>query len=197
MGKTTKKRNVHAEITAKVIALIEAGTPPWRMPWDGGSLGIHPLRANGERYRGINVLLLWAAASARGFSVPQWMTYRQAQELGGQVTRGAKSEEIVYVGRVERESDQIDPATGEPAKVGIPFMKFYRVFNVAEVEGLPAQFYGTPATRHDWTGHAGADAFFAGIGADVRHGEPRAYYRRDQDFVMMPPRDTFRTGEGY
>jgi antirestriction protein ArdC len=47
-----------------------------------------PLRHNGTPYRGVNVLLLWGDAIDKGFQSPQWMTYKQAQELGGQVRKG-------------------------------------------------------------------------------------------------------------
>ncbi len=46
------------EITEKIMAAIEAGTPPWRKPWTGQGGGApFPLRFNGERYRGINAAL--------------------------------------------------------------------------------------------------------------------------------------------
>ncbi len=49
---------------------------------------IRPLRHNGERYNGINVLLLWSSALEQGFSNPEWMTFRQANELGAHVRKG-------------------------------------------------------------------------------------------------------------
>ena len=42
------------------------------------------MRHTGEAYRGINVLVLWATAHDRGYGSAHWLTYRQAQELGGQ-----------------------------------------------------------------------------------------------------------------
>ena len=36
----------------------------------------------------MNVLLLWGEALDRGYQAPIWMTYKQAQELGGQVRKG-------------------------------------------------------------------------------------------------------------
>ena len=58
------------EISDRIIAAIEAGTPPWRRPWTGGGDCPFPLRATGERYRGINVLSLWLEAAERGYSSP-------------------------------------------------------------------------------------------------------------------------------
>ena len=42
-----------------------------------------------KEYRGINILMLWVMAAKHGYTSNRWMTYRQAQELGGQV-RGAR-----------------------------------------------------------------------------------------------------------
>ncbi len=57
-------------IADKIIAAIEAGTAPWRKPWTGGAGCPVPLRAKGERYRGINVLSLWLEAGEKGYASP-------------------------------------------------------------------------------------------------------------------------------
>ena len=54
----TGKFDAQQEVTDRIIAAIEAGTPPWRKPWTGDRGGAaFPLRAWGEPYRGINVIL--------------------------------------------------------------------------------------------------------------------------------------------
>ena len=69
--------DVYEEVTNQIVALLEAGTRPWSPRWASGVASL-PLRHEGTAYRGINVLLLWSAAMARGYSSPYWMTYRQA-----------------------------------------------------------------------------------------------------------------------
>ena len=59
-------RDHYAEITAQIIAALEAGTPPWRKPWDPDKAGGPAMPCNattGQRYRGINVLSLGMSAS--------------------------------------------------------------------------------------------------------------------------------------
>ncbi|MDU7524637.1 MAG: ArdC family protein, partial [Roseomonas mucosa] len=55
-------RDHYAEITGQVIAALEAGTLPWRRPWDQDKAGAGPLSprnaTTGRRYHGINLLLL-------------------------------------------------------------------------------------------------------------------------------------------
>jgi len=61
------KFDIYQEITNQIISALEAGTPPWRKPWTGDSAGFAmPKRANGELYKGINVLMLWMMAEQRG-----------------------------------------------------------------------------------------------------------------------------------
>ena len=72
---TDAKFDVYSHVTEQIIAQIEAGTPPWRKPWTGGAAGTAlPMRWNGEAYRGINILMLWAMAAAKGYSSERWMT---------------------------------------------------------------------------------------------------------------------------
>ena len=72
---------------------------------------------------------------------------------------------------------EIDEATGEELERDIPFMKGYTVFNVEQIEGLPAHFYAPAEPRLDPVQRIdAAEAFFAATGADIRHGGNQAYY---------------------
>jgi antirestriction protein ArdC len=72
--------SLYQRITDQIIAELERGVRPWHKPWSTGTLGervTHPLRYSGEPYRGINILSLWMAATASGYTSPYWMN-RQA-----------------------------------------------------------------------------------------------------------------------
>jgi len=73
------------------------------------------------------------------------------------------------------------------------------VFNAEQCDDLPAHFTAkadSPALplvqRLQATG-----GFFAGTGAEIRHGGTRAYYAEALDYVQMPPFETFRDAESY
>src|SRR5688500_8131941 len=94
----TPATDPYARITARVLAQLEQGVRPWTRPWSAQELGgrvRRPLRSTGEPYSGINVLLLWMEAVSAGHPSPTWMTYRQAQSLGGQVRRGETGAPVV------------------------------------------------------------------------------------------------------
>ena len=70
---TDTKANPYECITAKILADLERGVRPWTRPWGAEHLGgrvVRPLRATGESYSGINVLLLWMEAVANGYASP-------------------------------------------------------------------------------------------------------------------------------
>jgi len=92
------RQDPHSRITDRILAELEAGTRPWLKPWSGGDMAgsgrPRPLRASGEAYRGINVLLLWIEAQASGFVSPSWMTYKQAQALSLRPILGLASSRV-------------------------------------------------------------------------------------------------------
>jgi antirestriction protein ArdC len=123
------------------------------------------------------------------------MTYRQASELGGQVRRGEKGSMVVYADTFKRrEAD----TNGEEQEREIPFLKSYTVFNSEQIDGLPEHYYAQvkPAI-HATQRIEAAERFFAGTGADIRHGGGTAYYIPSSDFVQMPAFENFCDAESY
>jgi antirestriction protein ArdC len=193
------KQDVYERITGKIVAELERGVRPWFKPWNAEHAAgriTRPLRHSGVPYQGINVLMLWSAAVAQGYAAPIWMTYRQASGLGAHVRKGEKGELVVYADRIRR--TEVDADTGEEREHEIPFMKGYTVFNVEQIEGLPAHFYAPAEPQIDPVQRIGhAESFFAATGADIRHGGNQAYYSVTHDYVQMPPFETFRDAESY
>ncbi|WP_170565799.1 ArdC family protein [Ruegeria atlantica] len=188
------KFDIYQHVTDQIIAAIEAGTPPWRQPWTGSAGGlVFPLRSNDEPYRGINVLMLWLAAEVNGYTSAHWFTYRQAQEMGGQVRKGEKSSQVVKYGTFERENDSGDPEQ-------IPYARAYRVFNADQIDDLPERFYIKPEDQRDMgtTAEPGLQAFFEATGARIKTSDqPRAFYSVTEDYIHMPPVGTFHSAEDY
>ena len=188
--------DIHTRITNKIVADLEQGTRPWMKPWNGGTVRItRPLRHTGEAYAGINVVVLWAEAFARGYVSPTWMTYRQASELGGQVRRGEKGTHVVYAGRITK-TETTD--AGEETEREIPFLKAYTVFNCGQIDGLPERFHDTPEPVIDPAARIErAEAFFAATGADIVNRGNRALYALQADRISMPPFELFHDAESY
>lgn len=190
--------DIYTRITNQIVSELEKGVRPWLKPWNAehaaGRIS-RPLRHNGTPYQGINVVMLWSAAVAAGYAAPIWMTYRQAKELGANVRKGEKGSLVVFANTITRTETNAD---GNEEDREIPFMKGYTVFNVEQIEGLPAQFHAPAQPRLDPVQRIDrAERFFTATGADIRHGGNRAYYSVSDDHVQMPLFETFRDAESY
>jgi antirestriction protein ArdC len=194
------KQDIYERVTNQIIADLEKGVRPWIKPWSGEHAAgriTRPLRANGIPYRGINILMLWAAAMAGGYSAPLWLTYKQAADFGGQVRKGEKGSLVVFANTITRTEQ--DETTGEDVEHSIPYMKGYTVFNAEQVDGLPAHFYA-PAEqpeREPLERIQSVDSYLEATKADVRHGGNQAYYTIAEDRVQMPPIEAFRDIESF
>lgn len=191
--------DIYARITDRVVADLEKGVRPWMQPWQSSNVVgrvTRPLRHNGLPYSGMNVLLLWSEAMARGFSNPMWMTFKQALELNGAVRKGETASMVVFASRFTK--TETDTA-GEEFDREIPFLKAYSVFNVAQIEGLPDHYYEQKVepVRDPIARIEHADRFFANTGAVIRHGGSQAYYAPSLDIIQMPRFETFRDAASY
>ena len=171
------RQDVYTRVTDRIVDDLEQDVwtlvKPWNAEHAAGKIS-RPLRHNGTPYSNINILMLWSAAMAGGFAAPIWMTFRQALELGAQVRKGEKGSLVVYANSITR--IESDDASGEELMREIHFMKGYTVFNVEQIEGLPAHYYAKPEPRFS----AGqriehAENFFGHLRADIRHGGTQAY----------------------
>lgn len=196
---TGPRVDIYARITDRIVADLEKGTRPWMQPWrSSNAMGriTRPLRHNGLAYSGMNVLLLWSEAIARGFSNPMWMTFKQALELGGAVRKGETGSMVVFASHFTK--TETDTA-GEELDREIPFLKAYSVFNIAQIDGLPEKYHEQEAepVRDPIARIEHADRFFANTGAAIQHGGSRAYYAPSLDIIRMPRFETFRDAASY
>ena len=201
MQTKSSTRDLHAEVTQRIVDALEQGVRPWSCPWQrqqACQTG-RPTRYSGEAYRGINVLLLWATAQERGFQANTWLTYKQAESLGAQVRRGQRGTMVVYAGKQTSPGpdDDAEEAKTSGQTRAFSFLRSYTVFNVEQVDGLPdaevvaqpVQPLGTPDQQ--------AEAFFAATGARVVHGGNRAFYSPSTDVVQLPAPSAFKDAAAY
>src|ERR1700724_3093500 len=124
MSATATRADVYSRVTNKIIADLERGVRPWLKPWNAEHAAgriTRPLRANGQDYKGINVLMLWSEAELKGFVCPIWMTFRQALELDAHVRKGERGSLVVYANSITR--TEHDETSGEDVEREIPYMK--------------------------------------------------------------------------
>jgi antirestriction protein ArdC len=193
------KGDTYQTITDKILAAIEAGVGDYRMPWHRhGPTISRPLNAaTGKTYQGVNVVALWADATAKHFGSGYWATYRQWQQLGAQVRKGAKGSPIVFFKALEQ--GEKEPSEDEDPKPRLVARTSW-VFNAEQVDDW------TPPTsekQNEVEIREHVEAFVAATGADIRYGGNHAYYDVPGDYIAVPapeqfvPTDTSSATEGF
>jgi antirestriction protein ArdC len=192
------RTDLYSRITNKIIADLEQGGRTWFKPWSAEHTAgriARPLRSNFQPYNGVNVLVLWSEAVTCGYSCPVWITYKQSEELGGQVRKGERGSMVVYADRFRKTGTN---DKGEEVERDIPFLKAYTVFNADQIDNLPERFHPRPENPLPAElRHAAAEMFIGNTGADIRHGGNQAFYASSHDRIQLPPFEAFKDPEGF
>jgi hypothetical protein len=88
-------------VTDEIVGELERGRVLWVQPWGQAKARLN-LPCNTvmrHRYSGINILILWSAVIERGFGCQNWLTFRQALNLGGHIRKGDRGTAISYADR--------------------------------------------------------------------------------------------------
>jgi len=187
------KRDLYAEVSARIIRELEAGAAPWVKPWSATPGTNTPRNALSNRpYSGCNIILLWQVG---GYRTPRFLTFKQALELGGNVRKGEHGTKVYFVKQLQIKDDS---AADAEARL-VPMLREYTVFNVAQCDGLPDSIRaGKPMrVRNPDTRDVLADDFLRSTGADIREGAGEAYYVPSHDFISMPAFQAFKGADHF
>ena len=176
------RTDVYGSVTDRIVAALEEGVVPWRVPWVGGG----PINVRtGRHYRGVNVFLLGMTE----YADPRWGTYKAIKEAGGYVREGEHGTTIILWKPVTKRAK----AEGDSDET-YRLLKAYKVFNAEQANDLPpwkAEFENEPLER----AQAIVDGYEGGPG--ILYGGGEAYYSPPKDLVRCPELNQFRTVEGF
>ena len=170
---------IYNMVTDRIIEQLEKGVVPWRCPWKNGT----PVNwVTQKPYRGINSLLLESG---------EYGTFKQISEAGGKVRKGEKGQIVVFWKWIERENKEIDE------KEQIPFLRYYKVFNVIkQAEGLESR-RDTETFDHDPIESAQQIVDGYADAPCILYKSGRAVYYPAMDRVSVPPLKDYREAEEY
>jgi antirestriction protein ArdC len=189
------RRDLYAEVSARIVAELERGAAPWVKPWSATPGRNVPQNAITNRpYSGCNVILLWLARN-RGWATPRFLTFKQAFDAGGNVRKGEHGTKVYFVKQLQvrdRDSDEAETRL-------VPMLREYTVFNVDQCDGLPDRIRaGRPMrVRNPDARDMLADEFLRCTGADIREGHGEAYYVPGHDFISMPAFGAFKGADHF
>lgn len=181
--------NVYQIVTEKIIAQLESGVAPWSRPWHCEP----PVNLVSQKeYRGLNVFLL----GSQGFGSKYWLTFNQANKLGGHVKKGEKSSFVIFW-NIGEEETRINPKTGKESKSKPILLRYYSVFNLTQTEGI-AEKLGLDKQVPVVPPIGDCEAIVARMPNPPRREQAnKAWYKPSNDVVGMPARELFGSPEGY
>ena len=188
--------DVYAEVTGKIVSMLEAGVVPWRSPILGQREAGWPKNLDSRKpYRGVNVFLLAFTAWAKGYESAHWVTFNQAKARGGSVKKGEKASMVVFWKAYEAR----DKDTNE--LVTVPVLRHYNVFNLEQCEGItapdaPSQLEQQPEPFVPIGAAEAISRDYRG-GPDVQHVGGQAFYVPAADAVKIPESSRFVSVEAY
>lgn len=179
--------NVYEIVTESIIKQLESGVAPWRKPWRTEP----PCNLiSGKEYRGINPFLL----APQGYGSRYWLTFNQANKLGGHVRKGEHSSIVTFWNVGEEKT--IRDAAGNERKSRPFLLRYYRVFNVEQTEGIADKLGLGNSSRPPSLEQC--EAIVAGMpNPPKREQSDRAWYRPANDTVGIPSRTAFNSTEEY
>jgi antirestriction protein ArdC len=137
---------------------------------------------------------------AAGYESSYWLTYRQAQDLGGPIRKGEKGWPVVFWKWLEAKGVEETDQEGETNRKA-PILRYYTVFNLAQCEAIPAEKFPASEQPHEepFSPIEQAEAIVRGYqrAPRIEHGHAGAWYRPSTHLVGMPSPERFTSTAEY
>ena len=198
-----KRPPFHEEFAEKIIQRLEEGTAPWQVPWHPGKSPVVPHNpASGTVYRGMNRVHLGLSE----FDDPRWMTFKQANDNGYKILPESTATTVVFY-QFSQERDKLNNdgkpvldadgnAEKEQVELDKPILRFAHVFNAEQIDGIPPMSLTDKA--YEWEPMEKAENILSASGASIKHDQSsRAFYRRMEDAIHLPPKENFDAPDKY
>lgn len=181
------KVELQEHITGLIIKELEQGDVPWHKGWNSHGVMASNLITR-KPYQGINALVLSIVGAQ--YSSPYWLTYKQAQQLGGSVKLGEKGTHITYYSKVVKKDKDTEELLGSFA-----LLKGYVVFNAEQCEGItvPEIIKGEPVEIIPALD--GILAKYPNRPEIYYKEQDRAYYSPSADTITLPSLAQFESAQ--
>lgn len=143
-------------------------------------------------YSALNQMLLSRAG--------EYASFKQWKDVGGTIKKGAKAEIVVFWKWLENVTK--DESTNEEKLVKIPYLRYYQVFHIDDVDGVkPLTFEEIQdAEPTTFTPEEQAEelmnAYSMREGIQIHYGGNDAYYAPASDRIQLPERFQFGKKSG-
>ncbi|MCD4744067.1 MAG: ssDNA-binding domain-containing protein [Desulfobacteraceae bacterium] len=185
MKKNTNNK-VYEIIQAEILKKLDQGVIPWNRSWNTGEVKNIISKKN---YRGFNAIWL----SCQGYSSEYWLTYKQAKQLKGNVKKG-ESGTIIIFWKILKKTVENDQGEWEQKK--IPLLRYYRVFNLEQTEGIETTEETKTVFNNDPIENCEKIVFEYSDKPEIIHGQ-NPHYNLTTDKIGLPYLKSFQGSEEY
>ena len=142
-----------------------------------------------------------AISNLRNYSSNKWLTFFEVQEYKAKIKKGSKSTEVIFYKSTLFDKDNKPLKDADFAqmenKAGIQkrrLLKYYHVFNIDQIEGLPEHFYKADDKQelNIWEQNEQAEQVIKNTGAKIEFRlQNMAYYTPSNDKIVLPIKEQF------
>ena len=179
-----KEMNVYQIVTGRIIKELEKGLIPWRKPWIDIRLqsGAYN-RVSKKPYSLMNQMLLGLEG--------EYATYKQWNALGGTLKENARSEIVVFW---KMQVIQEEKENGEIEEKQIPFLRYYRVFHISQIDGIePLPKPEIPQVEGIKAGDQLIEEYASREKIQIKETiSNEAFYNPRKDMIVVPQKGQFQ-----
>ena len=179
-----KEMNVYQIVTGRIIKELEKGLIPWRKPWIDIRLqsGAYN-RVSKKPYSLMNQMLLGLEG--------EYATYKQWNALGGTLKENARSEIVVFW---KMQVIQEEKENGEIEEKQIPFLRYYRVFHISQIDGIePLPKPEIPQVEGIKAGDQLIEEYASREKIQIKETiSNEAFYNPRKDMIVIPQKGQFQ-----
>ncbi len=196
-----KTKNEYREYLADMfISAIEEKGLNWKKGWQGAE---SPKSAiTGAPYKGVNRFALEMVSLVNQYEDPRWATFKQIQDKGWSLEKGAKGVQIEYWVPLHPETNKtttwdvinkLKEAKPDILIQAVP--QYYYVFNAEKIKGIPErEIIHNPDIKMENV----VPKIAQNMGVEILDdGGNRAFYSLPEDKVHLPKTETFKTSYDY
>lgn len=185
------------KLVEKIIENMKNGDLIFKKGWDINILS--PKNPSSKAvYQGGNRVKLIEEATEKEYKDPRWITFKQAQEMGWSIKKGAKGvkcEKWIFT----KKEKELDEKTGQMVEVekelSKPIPSYFTVFNGEQVEGIPP--FKVDKLNEEEKFKIVND-FIKSSECPIKElAQDQAYYLPLSDEIILPLREAFKSEEAF
>lgn len=201
------QETVYNMVKDKILEMLAeseaSGKLQWVKPWQNNCPLPKSLLAPEDKfYSGCNVLLL---------SPGEYCTMKQIRQMqeehpekGIKLLKGSKAQTVFYFNFMDKKNPDGTPETDENGNVKkIPFLKFYKVFSIADLENVESKMPYNEVEHSMDEAMEKAELYLKtyceamGVELVIKKGMPQAYYDPSINRIVCPDKSQYQSIREY